>query len=534
MSHELIAAIDAGTTGIRCSIVDREGAELSYSYQRVPTIYPAPGFAEQDPRTIINLSFQAVSQAIHNCPADPRDIIGLCITNIRNSFVPMDADGGFLTNMVIWQDQRGEQVKPWMLERLKENGLGIEDLYRISGQPFGSFQSGFKAIWFRHYMDSLYRKTHKLATPQAYLTHAFGVQDYWEENNDLCCWLVADVNQARIDDTLCSVFDLDPDKFFPAVSPGTKTGTVSGSASRATGLVEGTPIYAGSGDQQCGALGAGNYGTQEMLTICMGTAGLCIAWSPKPIRHPDGKCQVHGHPAGGYTIESHSSSCMSSYQWLKDTFFAEDKSMENIDGLLMEEAEKAPAGSGGVVFLPWLQGAACPHYDDSARGVFAGMTLATGKKEIIRSVVEGISFETKMMLDTLVKPLALPIKRIRLLGGASHSSFWNQLQADIYGLPVETTVQKEATVLGAAMIGAVGAGLYKDFKEAVLHMTKREAGYVPVPANTEKYEEIFELWNECYHDLSRSTFGKIHHYQKKLRHGFISQMPDDPDQEGIR
>ena len=105
MSHELIAAIDAGTTGIRCSIVDREGAELSYSYQRVPTIYPAPGFAEPDPRTVINLSFQAVSQAIHNCPADPRDIIGLCITNIRNSFVPMDADGGFLTNMVIWQDQ---------------------------------------------------------------------------------------------------------------------------------------------------------------------------------------------------------------------------------------------------------------------------------------------------------------------------------------------------------------------------------------------------------------------------------------------
>ena len=512
MKRDLIAAVDAGTTGTRCCIFDRNGKIVSSGYYPMKTLYPGPGLVEQDPNLVIDLTMKAVNDAVVS--VDPHRIIGLCITVQRNSFVPVDKNGNFLSNMITWQDQRGEEAHPWMLDRLKANGLNLQDLYRINGQPFGSFQCGFKALWFRHFREDLYKRTYKLLTPQAYITHAFGAEGYKEENNNQSFWLVANADEQKIDEGLCRIFDLRPDIFPDAFSPGTLAGTVSEEAAKRCGLIAGTPIYIGSGDQNCGALGAGNYGTPDIVSVCMGTAGLCIAYSEKPIRHPKGMCQIQGHPAGGYLMETHSSSCMSSYQWAESMFYTAEQSGEHA---LAEEAKKSPVGSRGVLFLPWLQGAACPHYDDSARGAYIGMSLVNNKSDISRATMEGICFENLMMLKTLWEadlPLA---KSLRVVGGASNNDFWNQMQADIYGLPVETIEAKESTALGAAIICAVSAGMYDSYKEASKNMTHVLKEYIPNDKNKQKYNEIYAMWDECYQGLSQGAFKMIHNYQSQLR-----------------
>ena len=507
---ELIAAIDAGTTGTRCCIFDKTGSIVSTGYFPMKTFYPGSGLVEQDPRRVIDLTFRAVAEAIK--AVDPRQIIGLCVTVQRNSFVPTAADGTFLSNMIIWQDQRGAEAHPWILDCLKKHGMTREEFYRINGQPFGSFQYGFKALWLRHFQKELYQKTYKLLTPQAFLTHAFGAEEFIEENNNLSFCLLADADKQQIDRELCKVFDFDYDKFPRAASPGTCVGTVSAEAAARTGLLAGTPIYTGSGDQNCGALGAGNYGTSDIMSVCMGTAGLCIAYSSTPVRHPKAMCQVQGHPAGGYLLETHSSSCMSSYRWAENILFPEKPDRRHP---LTEEASAAPGGANGVLFLPYLQGAACPHYDDTARGAFIGMSLANEKKDLCRSVMEGICFENRMMLETLQEAKLPAAKALRVVGGASNNDFWNQMQADIYGLPVETITAKESTALGAAIICAVASGMYGSYREASEHMTHVLKQYIPNEENVRRYSEVYRLWDNCYRGLSGSAFRNIYDFQTK-------------------
>lgn len=517
--QELIAAVDAGTTGTRCCIIGRNGAIISSGYYAIPTLYPKPGLVEQDPYKVIDLTFRATKEAISSGEIDPAQIIGLCITVQRNSFVPMSADERFLGNMIIWQDQRGAEAHSWILERLKQSGISLRDFYQINGQPFASFQCGFKALWFRKFREDLYNKTYKLVTPQSYLTHAFGAEGYTEENNNQSFWVVANADKQQIDEELCRVFDIRTDIFPKAVSPGTLIGTVSREAAERSGLLAGTPIFVGSGDQNCGALGAGNYGTSDIISVCMGTAGLCVAYSPKPIRHPRGMCQIQGHPSGGYLIETHSSSCMSSYRWAGELFYHAEY---NTDGaknrnILMEEAAAAvPVGANGVLFLPWLQGAACPHYDDSARGAYIGMSLANGKNEMIRATIEGVCFENRMMLETLMEADIAKTKVLRVIGGASNSNLWNQIQADIYGLPVETITAKESAALGAAIICAVACGMYGSYKEASENMTHVLKQYVPNDDNLRKYNEVYRIWDECYKNLSQGSFKEIYSYQAGL------------------
>ncbi len=507
---ELIAAIDAGTTGTRCCVFDRNGITVSTGYCPMETFYLGSGFVEQNPETLIELTFRAVAEAVS--AVDPRNIIGLCFTVQRNSFVPIDENGRFLSNMILWQDQRGEQAHPWILDCLRKNGLTLDDFYRINGQPFASFQCGFKALWLRKFQVDLYKKTYKLVTPQAYLTHAFGAKGYTEENNNQSFWLMADADKQKIDEDLCRVFSFDPSKFPEALPPGTKIGRVSAAAANRTGLIAGTPIYIGSGDQNCGALGAGNYGTSDIISVCMGTAGLCIAYSSIPIRHPDRLCQIQGHPAGGYLIEAHSSSCMSSYRWVERMFYQDDEAHHDITS----DAKAAPIGSNGVIFLPYLQGAACPHYNDAARGAFIGMSLANNKKDMSRASMEGICFENRMMLEALMETNLPKPKSLRIVGGAANNDFWNQMQADIYGLPTETITAKESTALGSAIICAVSSGMYQSYKEAADNMTHVLKRYEPEEHTFKEYDRVYSMWNSCYTSLSKESFISIFEYQKRF------------------
>ena len=213
-------------------------------------------------------------------------------------------------------------------------------------------------------------------------------------------------------------------------------------------------------------------------------------------------------------METHSSSCMSSYRWAMDMFYTAQQKDEHI---LTKDAETAPAGSNGVLFLPWLQGAACPHYDDSARGAYIGMSLMHGKRDIARATMEGICFENRMMLETLWEADLPKTKSLRIIGGASNNHFWNQMQADIYGLPVETIEAKEATALGAGIICAVASGMYGSYKEATDHMTHVLKKYEPDEGNKSAYDEIYGIWDECYHGLSQGAFQKIYQYQTRIR-----------------
>ncbi len=184
--------------------------------------------------------------------------------------------------------------------------------------------------------------------------------------------------------------------------------------------------------------------------------------------------------------------------------------------ILTKEAAQSPPGAKGAIFMPWLAGEACPYYEDKARAAFIGMTLAHTKADMYRAAMEGICFEMKQMLEALKAANFPEFKLLRVTGGAARSDLWNQIQADIYGAPVETVKVSEATALGAAMIGAVGVGIYKDILEAAENMVQVDKRFEPIPKNVALYEELFEVFEEGFNALRTGFFEKLVKFQGKF------------------
>ncbi|MGI6150444.1 MAG: FGGY-family carbohydrate kinase [Christensenellales bacterium] len=515
-----VIGIDAGTMGVRTVIFDLKGNEVSSAYFETPTFYPRPGWVEQRAEDVIELAYKSVAAALKKKNVDASEIISISFTNQRTTWAPIDKDGNFLHNMFIWQDQRGAEIFPWAREQLAKHGMTEMDLYNRCGHPLGSVQCGSKAFWFRLNMPELYEKTYKMITPHAMLAKAFGADDWYDEESDANWWLVTKCDTFEFDPELCDIFGMDIDKYPRNMKPGTPIGAVTQEVADKTGLKVGTPLFVGSGDQQCGAAGVGNSGTPGLGSVCLGTAGLCIGYSATPVRDPNGKCHVLGHPAGGYTMEGHASAAASSFRWLRNAISQFEMTAADVSGIdvydiMSSTAAKAPIGSKGTVFLPWLAGAACPHYNDMARGAFIGMTLGTTKAELLRAAMEGICFEMREMLDALKAAGFSDFKTLRVTGGAARSKLWNQIQANIYKCVVETADAPEATALGAAMIGAVGAGVFKDLREASEHMVHVKDVYEPDEASMKLYNEVYEMFRDCYDGLAKSGFETIYNFQNK-------------------
>jgi len=515
-----VVGIDAGTTGVKTAIFDIKGNVISSVSYPTPTRYPRPGWVEQDAEDVVELAYRTTREAIGKSGIKPEDIAAVSFTNMRSTYVPVDKDGNFLHPIFVWQDLRGSEMLPWMREKLKEHGMTEMDLYNITGFPINAVAPSSKVYWYKKHYPELYEKTYKMITPQALLIKAFGADDYYDDDTDAGWWQIVDADTFEYNTKIAEIFEVDVEKYPDNYKPTTVVGKIPKDIAEKTGLKEGTPIVMGSGDQQCGAIGVGN-AREGLASVCLGTAGLCIAYSPKKIRHPSGTNHILGHAGTGHwQMEGHASAAASSFRWFRDTFAHVEKTtadLLDVDTyeLLTQQAAKSPAGAKGTIYLPWLAGAACPYYDSNARATFVGMTFAHTKADLIRAAMEGICYEMRDMLESLQEADFKPFELYRVTGGAARSSLWNQIQADIYGKPVETVTTSEATALGAAMLAAVGVGIYKDIHEAIDNMVHVDQRWEPIPENVKIYNEMFEIYRETYHALKEKVFPAIAKHQER-------------------
>jgi len=518
MKNKYVVGVDAGTMGARSAVFDIKGNALGSAYYETPTRYPQPGWVEQSAEDVITLAYKSTREAIKKSGVNPADIAGISFTNMRSTFVPVDKDGNFLSHIFIWQDLRGTEMLPWMREKLAANGMTEMDLYNITGFPIGAVWPSSKVYWFKKHFPDLYEKTYKFITPQAMLIKAYGADNYYDDDDDAGWWQIVNADTIEYDTRLAQMFEVDIEKYPKNYRPGTQIGVVPPEVSEKTGLAVGTPIVVGSGDQQCGAIGVGN-AQEGLASICLGTAGLCIGYSPKPIRHPEGKNHVLGHPGTDHwEMEGHASAAASSFRWLRNNLGHLEIGAANLVGmdayeLLTAIAAQSPPGAKGTIFLPWLAGAACPYYDSYARGTIVGLTFAHTKADLVRGTMEGICYEMKDMLESLQEAPFKPFEYYRVTGGAARSRLWNQMQADIYGRPVETVKESEATALGAAMLATLGVGIYKDIHEAIKNMVHVVDRWDPIPENVKIYEEMFGIFRETYQALKVKVFPAISRYQ---------------------
>ena len=502
-----IAGIDMGTGGSRCVIFDLQGHIAGQAYREMPTLFTQPGWMEMDPHQMIESTYDAVREAVAASGVNPDDIAALSFSSFQASFACIDRAGEYLGNFIVWQDIRGTQMFPWMLERLAENGLDQAELYRRCGQPMNIIPSGPRVLWLKEHTPEFYEKVWKFVTPQAMMVHAFGGEDWYDESCNGSIWMVQSCDDYAIDPELVRIFGVDPDKYPRIATPGTPVGQVTAAVAARTGLRAGTPLFVGAADQMCAALGVGNYGTPDIGHLALGTAGILLAWSPTAARDPQQTYHIIGFPGGGYSLEAAAAVAALALRWLRDLLYpAEAYDPKGIFDRMTAEAQASAIGANGVVFLPHLVGSLCPTNDATMRGTFAGMGPATTRGDLVRATMEGVCYEMREIIEAYHAVGAGYFKRLRIIGGATNSDFWNQMQADVYGFPVETMETPEASALGAAILAAVGAGLYGSIQEACGAMAHVQRTYEPNPANVPLYEARFGAYQRCMRDLARETY----------------------------
>lgn len=499
-----LVGIDEGTTGCRTCIFDVEGNVVGMDYREYPCHYPQPGWVEQLAEEMTPALFETCRAAIHKSGINPKEIVAVGISSQGSVTGPVGKDGKLLRPFIGWQDMRATKE----MEEIA-NLIPPEEYYRITGTPINVtvvFNIS-KHLWIRNNEPDIYEQTAMWTTNQDYFLREFGADDYFTDLSSGSRTGLFDVDNHCWSKEVFDRLGFDMDKYPKVAEGGQVVGKVPKSVAEKTGLPEGALLCVAAHDQNCSTFGCGAV-EGGVAVIVLGTFGSCFVVSDKPIRDPNGILIVKGNVGPkNWTIEAASLAAASSYRWFRDTFGGLEVAAGKIlnddpYNLINRQIEQVPPGANGITFLPYLAGAAMgPRANANARGALIGMTLGTTRAEIARAVMEGICYEMRDILEAQ-KKAGIELKAIRLTGGATKSPLWNQMQADIYQVPVYVVQTSETGALGAALYAGVGAGVYKSFKEAVDVAVHVKEVYEPNPKLASAYEEGFQRFVSAYEALA--------------------------------
>ncbi|MCP4626381.1 MAG: xylulose kinase [bacterium] len=499
-----LAGIDLGTTGAKAMIFDDAGRVMSAAYREYPCSYPKPGWVEQNPDLLVEATMKAVGQAVKDSGIGPRDIVSVSLSAQRCCGIFLDQAEAVQRPMISWQDNR-TQVEVQEIAAL----IAEAAYYQKTGFPNSTTWLLSKILWVRKNEPEIWRKTRRVVQMHDYFLRALGADAYYVDHNDAGFFGIFDTTSGTWDQELLDLFEISKEILPIPEKSGTLVGKVSAEAAGQCGLAPGTPISVGAGDQSAGAVGAGIV-QKGLISVSLGTAGAVTAYLDTPFRDPAAKTLVTSHPIhGNWLLEGYQAAAASVYRWYRDEFgsaelLEADRSGTDFYDLMNARVAKIPPGAHGLLVMPYFAGAATPRYNPAARGLVLGLTFAHDRFAVARAFMEGISMDMRDMLNSMIDS-GVEVSEARILGGPTKSDVWNQIQADVYGIPVSSLKIADATVLGAAVLGGVGAGVFSSIKEGAQKLVRLDRRYEPDARHTPMYDTLYGIYRRTYESLENSS-----------------------------
>ncbi len=513
---DVFVGIDAGTTGAKVALFDAGGNELGSGYCDYPCIHPHPGWVEQDVEEVWRGVCQAsrIARAGANVPDPAIRSIGL--SSQRGSFILLDERERPLAPSVVWNDSRAKDIEQLLAER-----IGLDRYRRITGMPVSGSWTIAKLAWLvRHRADLMLRVCH-VCNGQEFFLRRLGADSMETDPSSLTLNGMLDIRSLDWSNEVVRAADLDPDVLPPGGTPCTMVGLLSAQAARDTGLPAGTPLCRGGGDQQCAAVGAGVI-KQGLAEVTIGTSAMMVAHLDDPDLVIGPAPYIGGHAVPGkWDAEGGAFSIGSCLKWWRDHFGRAESAQAaeqglNVYDLIVASAKPSPPGSRGVLFHPFFAGQVTPYYDAAARGAFLGLGLDHDRSCLIRAILEGCACEVRFMVDGMARDLQGGISELRITGGGARSCLFMQIHADVLRRPLVMLRHRECTVLGAAILGAVGCGHFADISEAVDAMVAIDHTIYPDDETADLYQDLFEVFRAAYEANARSgVYRSIYEFQQR-------------------
>ena len=479
-----LLGVDIGTSSCKTAIFDPDGKVIAQGGSEYPVSYPEKGWAEQDPADWWNGICRAIREMIGEGSINPADIAGIGIDGQSWSAIALDRNGNVLCPTPIWTDTRSEAICRETAER-----LGEEKLFGLYGNPVSPCYTWPKILWYRKNRPEVFEKTEKILQSNSYIAYRMTgeiTQDL-SQGYGLACF---DMRKGCWDDDACEALGI-PRKLLPEiVNCHQVIGRLTKEAAEQTGLKEGTPVVAGGLDAACGTLGAGvvSPGQTQEQGGQAGGMSICIdqyAADPRLI------LSFHVAP-GQWLLQGGTTGGGGALKWLRETMCPELSFAE-----MSELAEQAPAGSGGVTFLPYMAGERSPIWNPKACGVFFGLNFGVTRGQMIRACMEGVAYALRHNLET-AEAAGAKAGILRAMGGSANSRIWTQIKADVTGCGIEVPASDTATTLGAAILAGVGTGVYQSFEEAAERTVSVKKTYTPNAEMKAVYDSGYEIYRKLY------------------------------------
>ncbi len=451
---EHVCCLDMGTTSVKAALLDLEGRIVGMASSAQLQVGGAGAGAEFDADEHVREALRLVREALAKAGASGGSVAALSVTNQRASVVPLCRDLKPCGPAISWQDTRcGDVVTAF------SRTLSAERFTRLTGLPQSFLWTLGKTLWLKSNRPDVWASTARIALVHDLVLRALGTDDIVTDVSNASLTGMLELRGGHWSREILEAAGLSESLLPKLARPGEVVGKLSEEAARATGLAAGTPLVAGGGDQQCATLGIGVLDPGD-AGLCLGTAAVVSCPVPEPLPDPAGRyfCTAHAVP-GRFVLEGIHNAFGASQSWAAEAL--DFGSLEALEAA----AAAAPAGAGGVMFLPWLAGIGTPDFDASARGVFAGMTMATGRGDLARAVFEGIALETGRILDAF-QASPVPLRRLILSGGGSSRALIGQVLADLTGRELLLDSVTQASLAGAAALAWTGAGAFPDVAAA--------------------------------------------------------------------
>jgi len=515
MSDIYFASLDIGTSGVKVLVINQSGKIISKSYRVYPCEYPKPGWFEQDVITMWKMICEATKEAIYKFNIPAKNIKSLGISSQRGTFIPVDRDLKPLMNSIVWADARADRELDLILEDISK-----ERYHEITGVYPSTIWAYPKMKWFIDNKKELFEKTFKILNGQEYFLSKLGAEELSTDPSSLTMNGMLEIDKLDWSKELCDIIGLPMDKLPAVGTPARMVGKISKQASNETGFYEGMPIAIGGGDQQCTAIGAGVV-REGMAVVILGTGGAVVAHIDSRKKDENQKVVIGGSCIPGkWDMEGLQATGSSALTWWQQNFAADENNAADALGLnvfeiISLEASKSPPCSNGLIFFPFFQGQTTPNYDYSARGGFLGISFIHDKKDMMRAIMEGTVFELNMIKIAMEDVLQKEFCSLRVSGGGAKSNLWNQIQADIYGKPVERLEVPECASVGAAILGAYGCNYFSSIEEGADQMVNVAQTIEPIESNHKLYRKAYNIFEQAFTVLSKNNINKeIAEFQK--------------------
>jgi xylulokinase len=496
----LLIGLDIGTTSVKVGIFDAAGQQLASVGHEYALDHPAPDRAEADADSYWTATVAAVRDALGASGADAAAVAAIAVSSQGETVVTVDPDGQPTGPAIVWLDNRAQ-------DEAQEIGRRFGDalVYERTGVPtVNPTWTACKLLWLRRHEPARFDAAARFLLVEDLILHRLTGR-FVTEGGIQSTTLLYDIRQHAWWPEMLEAVGIDPERLPALAAPGSVVGRLTPGAATTLGLPETVLVVAGGMDQGAGAVGVGNLG-QGVVSESTGGA---LTLQGSVARHgadPTGQTPVYVHsapdrylycpvcPTGGMALT-----------WFRDQFGAEELDRAAREGGSAYDQLTAPAaliapGADGLTMLPHLMGAFSPEYEPDAPGVFYGFTLHHGKPHFVRALLEAVAFMLRRNLE-LLEGAGAPATEIRSHGGGARSGLWNQIKADVCGLPVVTLQGEDAAVRGDAMLAGVAAGIFPDLAVASEACIRVERRYEPDPTTRAAYDTAYDRYVRLFETL---------------------------------